>query len=233
MKKKTQTRTIIPPWEKKTAFTLEILILLSGIYQTFFGDIQMGILILLSFAIITIPRFFTRDIIDHFPIEVEILLFLMVLLQFILGEVRHFYTNVPYYDKVVHYLLPMFLGIIGFLIFYSMYITGKLQTSIGAMFFIIIFITLGIGAMWEIMEYLSDVLLYPTIPGWHHFQGNAQQDALTDTMTDLIYDTLGAIFGSLLGFWFLRKKTKKNPRGQELIAEVDEILYNNPRQSKK
>src|SRR5579864_6574060 len=99
---KKQTKTTIPSWEKILAFILGFLILLSGIYQTFFGDIRMGILILISFVVITIPRFFTRDYIEHFPIEVEILLFLMVILQFILGEVRHFYTNIPYYDKFVH-----------------------------------------------------------------------------------------------------------------------------------
>jgi hypothetical protein len=209
---------------RKTVFILGFLILCSGIFQTLFGERSIGILTLIAYVVITVPGFFTKNYIKHFPIEVEIILFLMVLLQFILGEARQFYTNVPYYDKFVHYLLPMFLGIIGFLIFYTLHVTEKLKTSITAMMFIIIFITLGLGALWEIFEYLSDIWLYPTIPGWHHFQGNAQQDSLTDTMTDLIDDTLGAVFGAFLGLWYMRKNYLRKNRATELVAEVDTIL---------
>lgn len=214
----------IPGWERKLAVILGTLILISGIYQTFFGERVLGLLTLISWAFITIPSFFTKNFIRYFPIEVEILLFVMVLLQFTLGEIHHFYTRIPYYDKIVHYTLPMFLGIIGFLIFYTMYVTQKLKTSIAGMMFIIIFITMGVGAAWEIVEYTSDQILAPRIEGWHHFQGNAQQDALTDTMTDLIVDTVGGVFGAFLGLWVMKKNYGKKGRMTELIGEVDETL---------
>jgi hypothetical protein len=211
-------------WERKIAIILGFLILLSGIYQTFFGEQSLGLLILLSWVVITVPGFFTRNYIRYFPLEIEILLFIMVVLQFIIGEVHHFYSQVPYYDNITHCLFPLFLGIIGFLIFYTMYVTKKIQTSMTAMMIIIIFITIGIGAAWEIFEYSSDVLIYPRVEGWHHFQGNAQQDALNDTMTDLIYDTLGSVFGALLGLWVMKKNYGKNGRMKELVDEVNETL---------
>jgi uncharacterized membrane protein YjdF len=220
----------IPAWEKNSKIILGIIILVSGIYQTFFGELAIGLLTLLSLAVITIPGFFTKNFIKKFPIEIEILLFIMVMLQFVLGEARDFYTNVPYYDKIVHYMIPMFLGIIGFLVLYTLHMTGKLQTSITVMMILITLITLGIGAAWEILEYASDVLIAPRIPGWHHFQGNAQQDALTDTMTDLIYDTLGAVFGSLLGLWLLGKKI--GTRRRSLINEIDNMMYKNQKAAK-
>src|SRR4051812_4590086 len=122
MKKSTET---VPQWEKNLIIILGVLILLSGIYQTLFGETEIGILTLLCFAIITVPGFFTRNFIKRFPIEIEIILFIMVFLQFILGEARDFYTDIPYYDKIVHYMIPMFLGLIGFLIFYTLHVTGK------------------------------------------------------------------------------------------------------------
>src|SRR4051812_10831185 len=114
----------IPGWERKTVIILGILILASGIFQTFFGERAIGILTLVSLVFIITPGFFTRSYIKHFPIEVELILFFMILLQFVLGEARDFYTNVPYYDKIVHYMIPLFLGIIGFLIFFTLYATG-------------------------------------------------------------------------------------------------------------
>lgn len=219
-----ESPSVIPGWERKIVFFLGAFILLSGMYQTLFGEREIGILTLICFAAISAPRFFTRDYIKKFPVEIEILLFFMVLFQYVLGEARDFYVTIPYYDKIVHYMLPLFLGIIGFLIFYTLHVTEKLKTSLSAMMVIIILITMGIGAGWEIFEYLSDVFLAPNIEGWHHFQGNAQQDPLTDTMTDLIDDTLGAIFGAALGLWVMKRHYGNNGRMASLIDEVDKTF---------
>lgn len=225
-------RDVIPGWEKKTVVVLETLIVASGIYQTFFGETVIGVITLICAVVIVAPGLFTRNFIEKFPIEIEIILFIMVLFQFVLGEARDFYNNIPYYDKLVHFMMPMFLGILGFLVFYTLYITGKMKTSIFAMMFIIILITLGIGAAWEIVEYLSDVFLLPTIPGWHQFQGNPQQDALNDTMTDLIVDTLGGVFGALLALWLLGKQFSQTTRRDALLSEINAVFYRNPKLKK-
>jgi len=229
-----QRNTKLPPdWERKTAVILGILILISGIYQTFFGETEVGLITLLCFIAITIPGFYTKNAIKKFPIEIEIILLLMILFQFVLGEARDFYTDVPYYDKIVHYMIPMFLGVIGFLIFYTLHITGKLKTSITIMMYIVILITIGLGAAWEVIEYSSDVILYPRIEDWHHFQGNDQQSPLDDTMTDLIDDTLGAIFGAFLSLWILGKDFSKNSRRQALLDEIGSMILRKPEQPDK
>jgi hypothetical protein len=219
--KKKNSSSAIPVWEQRLARVLEIGILISGFFQLFFGETAIGLLILLSLGAIIFPEVWSRKSIKVIPIEVKILLFFMVILQLILGEARDFYNNVPYYDKIVHFFLPLFLGFITFLIFYSMYVTGNFKTNLKFMVILIVLTALGIGALWEIFEYSSDVLLYPNIPGWHHFQGNAQQDALTDTMTDLIDDTIGGLFGALLGIWFIGRLENKNvARFNQLLQEI-------------
>ncbi len=220
------TKPHIPKWEKYLSYTLEFIILVAGILQIFFGAWTVGALTLEALLIILCPKFFTRHLVIKIPLEVEILLFLMVILQLVIGEILGFYSHIPYYDKVVHYMLPFFVGVVAFLIYYTMYETKRIKTSTGAAIVIIILITLGVGALWEIIEYLSDILIYPHVSGWHHFQGNLVEDAWRDTMNDLVTDFLGGIFGSILCLWFLeRSRFKKGKRIKELTSELANDLF--------
>lgn len=219
-------------WQSNLSRVLELLILASGFYQLFFGEAGIGILILVSMAIILFPNVITRGLIPKIPFEIELILFVMVFLQLVIGEARDFYTNVPYFDKIVHFILPMFLGFISFLIFYTMQSTGNLKSSKLVTIILVVLITLGIGALWEIFEYSSDRWLYPNIEGWHHFQGNAQQSANDDTMTDLITDTLGGLFGAVLALWFTNKtKVSNKARLKEITSDLS-MIYKKPKAAK-
>lgn len=222
--KNIQFITHIPRWETLLSWFLESIILLGGLYQLVLGVPVVGLFILVSLGIILYPRFFTGNYILKFPIEIEILLFLMVIFQLIVGETIGFYTNVPMYDKVVHYVLPFFIGLVAFLIFYTMQQSGRVKTGNGIAILFIILITLGIGTLWEIIEYGSDMLIWP-MNHWHHFQGNALENAYFDTMNDLLVNFIGGIFGSLLGLWFLEKsRFKKSKRIDSLTKEIVEDL---------
>lgn len=216
----------VPKWEKRLAIGLEIFIAWSGVYQTFFGDTVNGSLILVCLALIVFPKFFTRNLVKRIPIEIEILLFIMVLFQYILGGVHDFYNRIPYYDKLVHFMLPCFVGLIGFLIAYTMYATGRLKASGLTIVILVALLSLGVGALWEIFEYSSDAFIYPFMSNWHHFQGNAQQSANADTMTDLIDDFIGGIAGGVLGLWFMKNgRFSKSSRVEELTHELASDVF--------
>jgi hypothetical protein len=206
---------------KRIAWLLRVLILASGLQQTFFGETDIGIITLICLAGISAPAFFTRGLVSFFPIEVEIVLFVMVIIQYVLGEARDLYTTVPYYDKFVHAMLPGMVGFLGFLLAYSMVATGTLIARTAGIVALIVLMSLGVGAVEEIAEYSSDMLLYPRIPGWHHFQGNAQEDPWHDTMNDLIADVVGAGFGAWLGVWLIRRAA--SAQSQRLPELVDEL----------
>ncbi len=204
------------PLTQKIAWVLRTLILASGIYQMFWGEPVASVLILACLAGILVPQIVSFGKVKSLPIEFEIVLFIMVLLQFVIGEARDFYTEVPYFDKLVHFILPMLTAFIGFLIVYSMYYHGKLKASLSVMFWLIVFVALGVGALWEIGEYLSDEILLARDPNFHQFQGSMMEDPLHDTMNDLIFDMVGGIAGAALGVWYIR-------RGQKQLAETGRL----------
>jgi hypothetical protein len=206
---------------QRIAWVLRAIILASGIYQIFFGETIIGILTLICLALIVFPDFCFRGMISFIPIEIEIALFVMVIVQYVLGEARDLYTTIPYYDKFVHATLPGLVAYIGFLLAYAMVASGRLIASLRFIILIIILLSLGIAAVEEIVEYLSDVILYPRIEGWHKFQGNAQEDPWHDTMNDLIADLVGATIGALLGSWLISRELKR--QSQRLPEMVDEL----------
>ncbi len=189
--------------ERNVSFVLRGIALATGIYQLFLGETDVGIIILLAVGAISAPKLFTRNRIVSMPIEFELLFTLMVILQFVIGETLDFYSQVPYYDKFVHFSLPLIVGFVSFMIAYVLYKAGRLRLSTGPLMLAIIFMTLGVGAFWEVVEYSYDITLGVHTSYLGELQGNASENAHTDTMFDLIADLIGGMLGALLGLLFI------------------------------
>lgn len=203
---------------------LRILTFAFGFYQLFLGERFIGIAIVIAATFLVSPSIFTKNQITDIPLELEFVLFVMVALQYIIGEVHNFYDTVPYYDKFVHFILPFFISFIGFAITYTLYASGKLKVAVGTMIVITILITVGLGALWEIVEYLNDQFLVHLTPGDHKAQGSLTEDPLHDTMNDLIADALGGVVGALIASRYVFHKGAKSKRKNELIAEISKQL---------
>ena len=149
------------PLQRNLIRLLRIFLLISGIYITVFGGANgaeriFGILILIALAIINAPAFFTKGKVRAIPIEIELILLSMVLFELVGGDALGLYVKLPYYDNFMHFMLPLYLALIGMMVIYTMYYYGKIKASYGAMAFIIIMVTLGFGAALEIVEYTYD-----------------------------------------------------------------------------
>jgi hypothetical protein len=191
------------------------------LYQIFFGDLVIGLYIMLATAAIMLPGVFTRNHINSVPLQLELIFSIMVFLQLVIGETLGFYHLVPYYDKFIHFSLPFFIGLIGFLLAYTLYKTGGLRMTTLPLIVIIVLVTMGIGAMWEIIEYTSDTFLSPHATSLGRLQGNASESPLSDTMNDLIFDMMGGIFGAVLGLRYIRAESRnKNSRLSILVKEI-------------
>ena len=199
---------------RKIVAVLRAVVLVTGIYQMI-NEPLVGLAILLSLVAISFPSFVSRGRIKAMPLEFELILFIMVVLQLVIGETLNFYDHVPYYDKLVHFMLPFFLGFIAAMFAYTMQVTGSLKASLLPTMFVVVMVALGIGAIWEIIEYLADVFLGT------YLQGSLTASPLVDTMNDLIMDTLGGVFGALLVLRYVKRDGKnKKSRLHALAQEI-------------
>jgi hypothetical protein len=208
----------ISPFERNMLIVLRVFLLFAGIFITIFGGINgneriFGLLILVALAIINAPAFITRHHIRAIPVEIELLLLAMVLFELVGGDALGLYVKIPHYDNFMHFMLPMYIALIGMMLVYTMYYYGKLKASLTTMAVIIVIATIGFGGILEMGEYTYDKYLSNTIVGEitgnTQMQGSPTQNAIDDTMNDLFTDTLGGIVGALVGVLLIRRAEKR------------------------
>lgn len=205
------------PLQKNLLRIMRIFLLIAGIYILIFGGANgaeriFGLFILIALAIINAPAFFTRNKIRAIPIEIELLLLFMVLFELVGGDALGLYVKLPHYDNFMHFMLPLYVALIGMMLVYTAYFFGKLKASLSVMAGIIVLLTIGLGGVLEMGEYTYDKYLSQgplgEITGNTQMQGSPTQDPLDDTMNDLFTDTAGAIVGALIGVLLIRRYEK-------------------------
>ncbi len=121
--------------------------------------------------------------------------------------------NYHHYDNFMHFMLPLYIALIGMMLVYTAYFFGKLKASLSVMAGIIVLVTIGLGGVLEMVEYTYDSYLADgpigAITGNTQMQGSPTQDAHDDTMNDLFTDTAGAIVGALIGVLLIRRYEKE------------------------
>ncbi len=197
---------------------MRIFLLIAGIYILIFGGSNgaeriFGLLILIALAIIYVPSIFTRNKINAIPVEIELLLLAMVLFELVGGDALGLYVKIPHYDNFMHFMLPLYIALIGMMLVYTMYYYKKLKASIASMAVIIVIMTIGLGGILEMGEYTYDKYLSQgflgQITGNTQMQGSPTQNAIDDTMNDLFTDTAGAIVGALIGVMLIVRNERK------------------------
>lgn len=106
----------------------------------------------------------------------------------ILGEFFFsFYYSFIYYDKLLHFFIPIYLAIL---------VKWFIPKKTHFLKLIVILVILGIGAVWELFEYTADSLMQtPTMQGVFIF-GKILGGSLEDTMQDMFFNLIGAIIGT-------------------------------------
>ena len=210
-------------WSKKINLLLQITLFIVGLFQVFTGQFVNGFLTLLAVSIITFPAHFTRNIVKYIPAELELLLLIIAFIQLILGDFFHFYSFVPYYDKFTHILFPLLTGFICFIIAHSLRIANKLHFNNVSIIVIVSLFVLGIGSIWEIIEYLSDIFLHPHFAAIHQLQVSLTENPLVDTMNDTIANLFGAVFGAIFAFFYVKSQSQKtDSRLHKLTTEINQ-----------
>ena len=212
MNNQNQSQNSIPAWEIYLARGLKILMILTAVTQFVRGEIIFGAGILLATTLVSLPAYFSRRNRHPFPVEIEILLSLILVVHLTFGLALDFYDTYENYDKILHYGNSVLVSFIGFISAYALYFTGRLRASLWIIAVVILFLSLGIGALWEIVEYGSDKLLYGRIDSVQRQQGSPTLDPLDDTMIDLLVDLGGGILGAIVGGLYIRYSRRTNSR---------------------
>lgn len=175
--------------------TLSIVLGIGGALYTsqWFLAFLAGLALFLTY----LPSIFEKKYKIILPIEFELLITLFIYASFYLGMIRDYYDYYWWWDIMMHTTSGVFLGFVGFLIVYTLNFEKKIELKLSPLFialFSFIF-AMAIGALWEVYEFTLDSI----------FGSMHQLDSLTDTMWDLILDAVGALFVSILGYFYVKR----------------------------
>lgn len=149
---------------------------------------------LMALILTLLPAVFSRRLKIRLPLSFLAAISLFVFGTLFLGEVLDFYNRFWWWDMLLHGVSAVGLGIIGFLIVFSLFEGDEYAAPPWALSLFAFCFALAVGALWEIFEFLMD----------QTFGLNMQKSGLVDTMADLIVDTIGALIGAISGFFWLK-----------------------------
>jgi len=174
---------------------LKAFIVLLGIWSLTKQDYVWAFASFFSFFLALSPLIMDRNFKISLPWGMELLI-LIPLTMHVWGGVLGLYS-VPYYDKVAHFISSAIIAFLALITIYvlDVYWEGLKMDLLMVGFFIVIF-TIALGGIWEIGEYVSDLIIVG---------GPKAQVSLEDTMMDLIYDTIAGILVGIGGTMAIRR----------------------------
>ena len=130
-----------------------------------------------------------------------------------LGNVFDFYLIIPMYDKMLHLLSGLIIGIIGYMLFMHVsngIVDGTFKRYMPILFSIIL--AIAGAAVWEIWEFSTDQL----------FGFTSQNNSLHDTMWDIICGTIMGVVANIpIYLYYIKGKNIK------FIKKINEDMKGN------
>lgn len=193
-------------WEIRLAWLFRALILLTAVAHAARGELLYVLLCLAAIVLVVLPAWIARSSAANLPVEIELVLLWWLIADMTLGRLAALYDTSAWFDKALHLGNSVLLGMLGFLAVYVLHFTGKFPAGKIISGVIIVVLTLGIGALWEILEYLSDLFFAKGA------QGSPVLAPLDDTMWDLILDGVGGLVGGILGPIYMSRSKRSRCR---------------------
>jgi hypothetical protein len=192
----------VPRWERGLAWAVRAALIAMAVFHAVTGDYLLVGYCLLALGILLVPPMLARSSGANVPVELELVVVVLVVADMILGKWFGLYDRLVYWDKVLHLGESGLLGFLGFLVLFVLRSTGRLRVSVGISIAIATWLTLGLGAAWEIGEYAMDQIFGTAT------QGSPVALPLDDTMWDLIFDAIGGFVGGSLGVVYLHRSAR-------------------------
>lgn len=200
--------------EVLVAWALRGLIVAGAVVHVLEGEVLYSLMCGAALALVVLPPLLARSSRLNVPVELEVILLWWLVADMVLGRAFHLYETSLWYDKALHLGNSALVGYIAFLFVYALHLTGRLRTSWKLDGVIIVVTALGVGALWEIVEYFADLAFA------RGAQGSPLQRPLDDTMWDLVLDGAGGAIGAVLGAAYIRFSRRSRCRA----AAYSELL---------
>ena len=191
-----------PGWERGLAWAVRVAVLAMAIFHGATNDLLLVGYCMLALGVLLVPPVLARTSGANVPVEIELVLVILLVTDMVLGKWFGLYEHLVYWDKVLHLGNSVLLGFLGFLLLFVLRTTGRLRVSGPIAILLTAWLTLGLGATWEIGEFAMDRVFGTAT------QGSPNMPALDDTMWDLILDTVGGFAGGVVGVGYLRASSR-------------------------
>jgi hypothetical protein len=202
-------------WSFRSAIVVTAIVLFAT------GDIPYAVFGVAAATLALIPTILARSQQAQIPIELEMPLLWLVIADLTIGRLGGLYDLLPWYDKALHFSDAFLIAMIAFIVVYLLHFIGHSQRHPRIDAAIILVITLGVGALWEIGEYIVDRTLGRAT------QGSPQMSPLDDTMFDLMLAGVGGLLAAIIGPIYMRHSNRSRLRMlvfAELMRTKDERI---------
>jgi hypothetical protein len=165
--------------------------------------------VILMVIIALTPYLFEKVAHLRMPTGLKVSLIAFCFCALILGDVADFYGRFVWWDLLLHGLSGILLGISAYTILNAICKSGATFSAIWIICFV-----LGIGSLWEMMEYVTDGIFSLNSQQFLTSTGTFDEsvplpgrEALRDTMEDMLMNLAGA---SLIAAFVIIQKGEEN-----------------------
>lgn len=141
---------------------LRLLVIVTMILQFFNGNFENVFLCGMTLLLFLLPSFIERTVRIDLPDTLEVIILLFIFAAEILGEIRGFYIDFPYWDTMLHTLNGFLCAAIGFSLVDILNRHDKFSFSLSPLYMAVVAFcfSMTIGVLWEFYEFAVDQLLF-------------------------------------------------------------------------
>ena len=144
-----------------------------------------------------------------------------LILSMLVGSLWRVYSLWTPYDKIIHFASGIIIALIGYVLFKE---SKHSKLSLPWLFVLTFSIALMCGAVWEIWEFSTDIIMNLNS---QLTEGLVGRLAIMDTMYDIICDCCGGFIGAVVSVvleWNKRKNTNSAISTNEENSNETEVL---------
>ena len=162
---------------------LRALVVLVMVAQFFNGNFENVFLCVLTLVLFFIPSFIERTVKIDVPDTLEVIILLFIFAAEILGEIRAYYIQYPYWDTMLHTLNGFLCAAIGFSLVDILNRSDRFTFSLSPVYLAVVAFcfSMTVGVLWEFFEWGMD----------NFFHLDMQKDTVVHTIGTVMLDPTG------------------------------------------